>query len=40
MGMFDSFDMRYEPKFVEFFMKHQEEIMSNPDYIKDITANF
>ncbi|MBR6688553.1 MAG: hypothetical protein IKL68_00865 [Clostridia bacterium] len=34
--MFDSFDMRYDPKFVDFFMKHQEEIMSNPDYVKDI----
>ncbi len=35
--MFDSFSMTYDPKFVEFFMKHQEEIMSNPDYIKDIS---
>ena len=34
--MFDAFDMKYDPRFVEFFMKHQEEIMSNPEYTKDI----
>ncbi len=34
--MFDSFDMKYDPKFVEFFIKHQDEIMSNPDYTKDL----
>lgn len=34
--MFDSFAMEYNPDFVRFFNENLEEILSNPEYTKDI----
>ena len=34
--MFDSFAMEYNPDFVRFFNDNAEEILSNPEYTKDI----
>jgi hypothetical protein len=36
--MFDSFTMEYNPEFVKFFNDNIEEIISNPEYIKDIAT--
>ena len=36
--MFDSFTMEYNPEFVRFFNDNIEEIISNPEYIKDIAT--
>lgn len=36
--MFDSFSMEYNPDFVRFFNDNIEEILSNPEYTKDITT--
>ena len=36
--MFDSFAMEYNPDFVKFFNENFEEIVSNPEYIKDIAT--
>ena len=36
--MFDSFAMEYNPDFVRFFNDNIEEILSNPEYTKDIAT--
>lgn len=36
--MFDSFAMEYNPDFVRFFNDNMEEILSNPEYTKDIAT--
>lgn len=36
--MFDSFAMKYNPDFVRFFNDNIEEILSNPEYTKDIAT--
>ena len=36
--MFDSFAMEYNPDFVRFFNDNVEEILSNPEYTKDIAT--
>ena len=36
--MFDSFAMEYNPDFVRFFSDNVEEILSNPEYTKDIAT--
>lgn len=36
--MFDSFAMEYNPDFVRFFNNNIEEILSNPEYTKDIAT--
>lgn len=36
--IFDSFEMRYNEDFVDFFNENIEEILSNPEYIKSIAT--
>ena len=36
--MFDSFAMKYNPEFVKFFNENIEEILSNPEFTKDIAT--
>lgn len=36
--MFDSFAMEYNPDFVRFFSENMEEILSNPEFTKDIAT--
>lgn len=36
--MFDSFAMEYNPEFVRFFNENVEEILSNPEFTKDIAT--
>ena len=36
--IFDSFSMEYNPDFVRFFYDNLEEILSNPEYTKDIAT--
>ena len=36
--MFDSFTMEYNPDFVRFFSENVEEILSNPEFTKDIAT--